>query len=171
MLPAVIVGALAGTALLAWLPVNTLRVALALFVVLVVAYRYLGERLEGLRYAHRPWHAPAAGVLAGVASGMFNSGGPAANAFLLLQKLPPRVFTATGALFFALLNVVKVPGFLYTGVLDVARLMALWWVFLFIPLGIWAARVAVVRLRPQAFEGVVVALLLFSSGWLLWQSR
>lgn len=171
MLPAGVAGALTGTFLLARLSADALRLALGVFVLLLVLYKLAGDRLEKLRYQPRGWHAPAAGLLAGVASGMFNNGGPPFNTFLLLQKLTPRAFIATTAIFFALLNLLKVPGFVYTGVLDMARLASVWWVFLLIPLGIAAARWLILRVDPKTFEWIIVALLLLSSALLFWQSR
>ena len=171
MLPAGVVGALAGTFLLSSIPPDGLRIALGVFVLIVVAYKFLSDRIQAMRYDPRPWHAPAAGFLSGVASGMFNSGGPPFNSYLLLQKLKARPFIATTALYFALLNLIKVPGFLYTGVLDLPLLFSLWWVFLFIPAGIWVARMTLMRLSPSAFEWIIIALLIFSSLTLFWQSR
>jgi hypothetical protein len=171
MLPAGIAGALAGTFLLSSISTNALRIILGIFVLVMVAYKFLSDWIERIRYESRPWHAPAAGFLSGVASGMFNSGGPAFSSYLLLQKLRARPFIATTAIYFALLNLIKVPGFLYTGVLDLPLLFSLWWVFLFIPVGIWVARRTLTRLSPSAFEGIIVVLLIFSSLWLLWQSR
>src|SRR5215208_6392622 len=171
MLPAGIVGALAGTVLLSWLPPDGLRIILGIFVLGVVAYKFVSDRIQTLRYKPRPWHAPAAGLLAGVASGMFNSGGPAFSSYLLLQKFKARPFIATTAIFFALLNLIKVPGFLYTGILNVPLLFSLWWVFPFIPIGIWVARMTLTRLSASAFEWIIIALLVFSSLLLFWQSR
>ena len=171
MLPAGVVGALAGTFLLTSLSPNAMRIALGVFVLLLVVYKFASDRIKRLSYQPRRWHAPAAGALSGLASGMFNNGGPPFNSFMLLQKLPPRPFIATTALFFALLNLVKVPGFLYTGVLNLPLLLSFWWVFLFIPLGIWAARRMVSRLNQQAFEWVVIVLLVLTSALLFWQSR
>jgi hypothetical protein len=171
MLPSGVVGALAGTFLLAYLSPNALRIVLAIFVLLIVAYKFVSDSIQRLRYQPRAWHAPAIGALAGVASGMFNNGGPPFNSFLLLQKLKPRPFIGTAALFFALLNLLKIPGFLYTGVLDIPLLISVWWAFLFIPLGILAARWIVTRVNQRAFEWVIVLLLIFSSGILFWQSR
>ena len=102
---------------------------------------------------------------------MFNSGGPPFNSYLLLQKLKARPFIATSAIYFALLNLIKVPGFLYTGVLNLPLLFSLWWVFLFIPVGIWVARMTLTRVSPSAFEWIIIVLLIFSSLWLFWQSR
>lgn len=171
MLPAAVVGALAGTYLLAVMAPNTLRIALGLFVLLLIAYKFASDRIQRLRYDTRAWHAPAVAALSGLASGMFNNGGPPFNSYLLLQKMPPRTFIATTALFFALVNLIKVPGFLYTGVLNVPLLLSFWWVFLFIPLGIWLARLMLIRLNQEAFEWVVIVLLVLASGLLFWQSR
>jgi uncharacterized membrane protein YfcA len=171
MLPAAIVGALAGTFLLAQLSANALRIALGIFVLILVIYKFVSDRFQALAYHPRGWHAPAAGGLAGLASGLFNNGGPPFNSYLLLQNMPPRTFIATTALFFALVNLIKVPGFLYTGVLNVPLLLSFWWVFLFIPLGIWGARRLVMRLNQQMFEWLVIALLVLTSGLLFWQSR
>src|SRR5512134_2753612 len=63
MLPAGIVGALAGTFLLSSIPPDGLRIALGVFVLIVVAYKFLSDRLQAMRYESRPWHAPAAGFL------------------------------------------------------------------------------------------------------------
>lgn len=170
MLPAGIVGALAGTFLLSSISPNGLRLILGIFVLVLVAYKFLSDRIQAIRYQPRRWHAPAAGFLAGIASGMFNSGGPPFNSYLLFQRLQARPFIATTAIYFALLNLIKVPGFLYTGVLDLPLLFSLWWVFLFIPVGIWIARMTLTRISPSAFEWIIIVLLIFSSLWLLWQS-
>jgi uncharacterized membrane protein YfcA len=138
-------------------------------VLLLVVYKLASDRIASLAYRPRRWHGPAVGALAGVASGMFNNGGPPFNSYLLLQKLPPRIFIATTALFFALLNLIKVPGFWYTGVLNVQLLLSLWWVFLFIPLGIWTARWLVTHVNQQTFEWIIIVLLIISSIILFWQ--
>jgi len=171
MLPPGIAGALVGTFLLSWLSPNGLRVILGIFVLLVVVYKFASDRIKAIQYQPRPWHASAAGLLAGVASGMFNSGGAPFNSYLLLRKVRARQFIATSAIYFAVLNLIKVPGFLYTGVLDLSLLFSLWWVFLFIPVGIWFARRLLTRVSPMAFERIIILLLIFSSLWLFWQSR
>jgi uncharacterized membrane protein YfcA len=168
MLPLGIVGALVGTFLLSWLPANILRIALGVFVLIVVVYKYASDRIKAMQYQPRPWHASLAGLLAGVASGMFNAGGPPFNSYLLLKKVSACPFIATGTIYFAILNLIKVPGFLYTGVLDLPLLLSLWWVFLFIPVGIWVARATLTRVSPSAFERIIVVLLIFSSLWLFW---
>src|SRR5512134_4090510 len=63
MLPAGIVGALAGTFLLSSVSPDGLRVVLGLFVLASVAYKFLSDRIQSMRYEPRRWHAPAAGLL------------------------------------------------------------------------------------------------------------
>src|SRR5215216_4198656 len=60
MLPAGIVGALAGTVLLSSISPNGLRIVLGIFVLVLVGYRFVSDRIQALRYEPRPWHAPAA---------------------------------------------------------------------------------------------------------------
>ena len=120
------------------------------------------------------------GLMIGLAKGGFNALGALLTPILSLVLpvslavgvlMPPRTFIATTALFFALVNWVKVPGFLYTGVLNVPLLLSFWWVFLFIPIGIGGARLLVMRLNQPMFEWLVIALLVLTSGLLFWQSR
>ncbi len=86
MLPAGIIGALAGTFLLSSVSPEGLRLILGIFVLGLVAYKFLSDRIQAIRYEPRSWHAPAAGFLAGIASGMFNSGGPSFNSYLLFKS-------------------------------------------------------------------------------------
>src|SRR6266511_3364208 len=64
MLPAGIVGAIAGTFLLSWMSPNGLRIILGIFVLVLVAYRFVSDQIQRLHYESQPWHAPAAGFLA-----------------------------------------------------------------------------------------------------------
>ena len=171
MLPAGTVGVVIGAYLLVQLPANTLRVILGAFVLVIVAYKLAGDRVAQLAYRPRRWHSPVIGAVTGLTSGMFNSGGPAFNSYLLLLRLPSQTFVATSVLFFALINLIKLPGFLITGVLNVPLLFSLWWVYLFIPLGLWAARWLIGRVNQRTFEWLIVALLIVSSLLLFAQSR
>jgi hypothetical protein len=54
MLPAGIGGALAGTVLLSSIPSNSLRIILGAFVLVVVAYKVLSDRIQAIRYDPRP---------------------------------------------------------------------------------------------------------------------
>jgi uncharacterized membrane protein YfcA len=170
MLPAAAIGSLLGTWVLTALSADAMRLVLAGFIIFLLVYKVAGDRIAGLRYRSAGWHGPLAGGLAGLFSGMFNNGGPTFNAYLLLQKIQPRPFIATGALFFALLNLIKVPFFVYAGVLDLPRSLIYWPAFVMVPLGIWAARRLITRIKPEAFEWLVIGFLIFSACVLIWQT-
>ena len=171
MLPAGMVGAVIGAVLLVQLPANALRVVLGVFVLMIVAYKLIGDRVTHLAYRPRQWHAPVIGAVTGLTSGMFNNGGPAFNSYLLLLQLPSQTFIATSVLFFALINLIKLPSFLIAGVLNIPLLLSLWWVYLFIPVGLWAARRLLLRVNQRVFERVIIVLLVASSLLLFVQSR
>src|SRR5512141_2348011 len=50
MLPAGIIGALVGTVLLSSMSPNGLRIILAIFVLVLVAYRFISDRIQAIRY-------------------------------------------------------------------------------------------------------------------------
>jgi len=170
LLPGALVGLALGLFVLVSLPAKSMRLALAVFSLSLVAYRVLGDSIRRWRYQPRPWHAAAVGTLAGTASTLFNAGGPPFTAYLILNGVPPRPFIATGAIFFAILNLTKLPGFVAARLLSLPLLASTWWGFLLIPVGNWAGQRLVDRVDPRVFERVVVGLLLLASGLLLWQS-
>lgn len=169
-LPDALLGVAVGTWMLVSLPGNVLRAALGIFVWLMVAYRFLSERLTHWRYKPCGWHGWLAGVLSGVSSAMFNSGAPPYNAYLLLQRTPARPFVATTIAFFAVLNWIKLPGFILTGVLNAPLLLSILWTVIFIPFGIWVAKRFLARLNQKAFEQLVTAMLVLMGGLLIWPS-
>jgi uncharacterized membrane protein YfcA len=170
LLPGALVGIAVGLVVLVNLPANVMRVAMAAFTLALVGYRVAGDFIRRLRYQPRAWHAWAVGGLAGVASTLFNAGGPPFSAYLILNAVPPRPFIATGAIFFALLNLTKLPAFTLAGLFKPALLASIWWGFLLIPVGNFAGRWLVERMGARAFERAVILLLLLASGLLLWQS-
>jgi uncharacterized membrane protein YfcA len=63
----------------------------------------------------RPLLAGVLGVVAGFATTVANAAGPAINLYLLSMALPKSEFMGTGAWFFFVINLVKVPLFVYLG--------------------------------------------------------
>jgi len=73
----------------------------------------LGMLAVGLLRRFRPGvgggHAPFYGISAGFASTVANAAGPVMSLYLLSKKLPKEQFVATGAWFFLIVNVAKLP--------------------------------------------------------------
>jgi uncharacterized membrane protein YfcA len=82
--------------------------------------------------------------------------------YLLLQEIEPRAFVGTSALFFAALNLVKIPSYLIGGVFASLPLAVMALMVPFMPLGVWLGRGLAQRVDRTSFERVILALLVMS---------
>jgi uncharacterized membrane protein YfcA len=165
-LPGAAAGAVMGIALLAVLSDFVLRRILGAFTVGIVVYKAASEAAARTAYTPRRWHGTLAGWGSGFGSALANTGAPPITAYLLLQGMTPVLFVGTTLVFFTLLDVIKLPGFLAAGVIDAQQLAGIVWALPLIPLGIWLGKRLVDRIDPRAFERLMLALL-FGAGLLL----
>lgn len=113
LLPAAAVGIAAGFALFAVLPPRPMLGILGAVTLLFALYGLLTpgvpartpSRLTG-------W---ALGAVSGLTSTVLHQGGPPFQMYLLPQRLPRDVFVGTSVAFFAIVNLVKLPGFVWLG--------------------------------------------------------
>ena len=167
LLPGSLIGVTLGTFILTNVPALVLRRGLGVFVLVFVAYRLLQTRiLKLLRYQSRPWHGWLAGGTAGFFSTLAHAGGPLIVIYLLMLDITPGVFVATSALFFAVLNLIKVPYYLYAGLFDFSLQVRLIWLAPLLPLGVWIGRRLTERVHKQVFE-VIILVFLSITAWLL----
>ena len=117
LLPWVLGGIAVGAVTLA-APERGLRLLVAAIVIVMIALRWLrGAAAPAtaprprLRRAARDrwWQAAGYGVSAGFATTVANAAGPVMNLYLLARRLPKQEFVATGAWFFFVVNLVKLP--------------------------------------------------------------
>ena len=151
------------------MPVATLRRILGLITLGFVAYRLLSGRIQQMEYHPREWHAYAAGAASGLGSALANTGSPPFTAYMLLQEVSPRVFVGTATLFFAIINALKLPGLIATGLFNVQDVINTAWVLPVIPAGVFAGRWMVQRIDRAAFERLMLALLILASAILLFR--
>lgn len=170
LLPTAILGIVVGTYLLATLDSITLRHIIGAFTLLFVGYRVVDNRLRTLRYQSRTWHGYLTGVVSGIGSALANAGAVPFTAYMLLQDVSPRVFVGTTTLYFALLNLLKVPGYILTGLFDLETLIRSFWALPFIPVGVYVARWIVNRIDKATFERIILAVLTIASAVLLLSS-
>lgn len=159
MLPTALVGIAIGTYLLVSLDNHALKIILGLFTLLFVVVRILGSRLLESRYRHHDWHNFAAGILTGLASALANAGGTPYTVYMMLQRLEPRIFVGTLTLYFAILNLLKIPGYIAAGRLQGDHLLLLVPALPLIPLGVWVGRTVVNRIDRIAFDRLLLAVL------------
>jgi uncharacterized protein len=160
LLPGAIAGVTIGTLFITNAPTAYLRIGMGIIIVLFTLYRLL-ENFIRTPAAYQPhdWHGAFAGVVAGFGSSLAHIGGPPVSIYLLMQKVTPQVFIGTSAIFFMILNWIKVPYYFYADLFDFPLLLRIWWLMPLVPLGAWTGRWAADRINRQVFERVILVLL------------
>lgn len=108
-------------------------------------------------------HTVPYGIAAGFATTVANAAGPVMSLYLLSKKLPKEEFVATGAWFFFIINLTKVPIYLYHGSIGSKSLI---FDALMIPAvlgGALTGKWVIHRIPPKVFEAMVIALTVIST--------
>jgi uncharacterized protein len=108
-----------------------------------------GERLH---------HSAGFGLLAGFATTVANAAGPLMNLYLLARRLPKHEFIATGAWFFLIINVSKLPIYRAHGLIGARSLLFDLMLLPAVVAGALSGRSIFERLPQRAFEGIVLTL-------------
>lgn len=168
LVPTSVIGITLGTLLITSISGDALRVGLAIFVLLFVVYKLFEARIQrAMQYQPQNWHGYVSGAVAGFTSTLAHTGGPPITIYLLLQNIAPRAFIATSAAYFAIINWIKVPYYLYAGILHPSQLLEIGWLLLLIPVGVLAGRWLSVRIDKVTFDRLMLVLLVVSAVLLL----
>lgn len=164
LIPGALVGVAVGTVFITSVSPQALRTTLAVVILLFTLYKVL-ERglLRGMMYTPRPWHSPLAGGISGFASAVANNGGPPVTIYLLLHNLQPRTFIATTAIFFLILNYIKLPFYLSAGLFDWSLLRSALPLLVLAPIGVWIGKGFVLRANKELYERVILLFLVMSA--------
>lgn len=169
LLPAAVVGILVGAYVLLGLANSgqniVIKRLIGLFTLVVVIYKVSDNMLTNINYQPRQWHGYVAGWLTGFGSSLANVGAPPYTAYMLLRKIDdPVIFLGTTSLFFALVNLIKLPFVLSNPkVLDLHVLASILWALPLIPVGAWLGRKSVNYVDAKLFERVMLVLLFILS--------
>jgi len=112
---------------------------------------------EALALAPR-WFAPTIGVLAGFTTMVANAAGPLMAIYLLAMRLPKMEFVGTGAVFFMLINLFKVPFMVNLGMINRDSFTLNLWLAPAVFLGAWVGRKILVKIDQRLFENLALAL-------------
>lgn len=168
LIPGALLGTLIATLFITSVSVDVLRKALGVIIAVFVIYQVFGRRtIKSHRYKSRRWHGFVAGGISGSTSTLAHVGGPPVTVYLLMQNMTPRTLVATSALFFSILNLMKLPGYLIAQLVVPSMMRELLWATPLIPLGVWVGRWAVDRVDRNIFDGVMTFLLAISAGMLV----
>lgn len=164
LIPGALVGVVIGTVLITNAPTDTLRTLLGIIVLIFALYKIFEKRiLRSLEYKSRDWHGVVAGTITGFSSALAHTGGPPVSIYLLMQEVTPSVFIATSALFFFILNWIKVPFYFYADLFDFETLKQIAWLLPLVPIGVVTGRWMARRFDRSTFESIIVVLLLINA--------
>lgn len=115
MLPSAAAGIALGYALAAFVKPGAVELAVGAVSIVFALMRLWAERASApVRVAHAeriPWRGVVAGVAAGFTSQIAHAGGPPFQMYVLPKNLPRDTFIGTSAIFFAVVNWMKVPAY------------------------------------------------------------
>jgi uncharacterized membrane protein YfcA len=168
MLPAAVLGIAAGWATAAYVNDNQIRLIVGILALAFVAQWWLGGREAGKPKAHRPWQARLWGAVAGYTSFVSHAGGPPFQMYTLPLKLDRRVYAGTGAVFFALVNAIKVVPYMALGQFTTGNLMTSAVLLPLAPLATLAGAWAVTRVNQELFYRITYAALVPVGIKLIW---
>lgn len=138
---------------------------------LVMVFKIVSDHPKFVAYHPRNWHGWLGSWASGFGSALANAGAPPFTIYLLMQpKITPRSFVGTTTLFFVIINLAKLPGFIAIGILDIPKLLDIAWVFILIPIAVAAGRALITRINQQTFEWMIMIPLLLLSLSLLFFS-
>lgn len=161
LVPAGAFGILIGFLSVTIVPPDLVKGLLAL-----IGLSYLFNSLRG-RLSNRPVVASDASVpkgvfwgsLAGLTSYIAHSGGPPYQAYMLPQRLEKMTYLGTTAIFFSLVNLMKLPPFFLAGQMDFSSVGQALWLAPFALLGAFSgARISRMLPEPVFYMIVEVAL-------------
>ena len=116
LIPASMIGVAAGWLLAARVSEDAVRLAVGVISIVFVFYMLLRDRL-GLAAVETPGVPGGVlwGSLAGFTSFISHAGAPPFQVYVMPQNLKPRVFAGTATMFFAAVNLIKLPPYFLLG--------------------------------------------------------
>ena len=150
--------------------INELQARLLIggIIVGLVGMHLLRRRMAGHATEHGSWFAPTIGVLAGFTTLVANAAGPLMAVYMLAMRMPKMDFVGTGAVFFLLLNLFKVPFMVHLGLINASSFSLNLMLAPLVLGGAWFGRKLVLRIDQQTFENIALGLSLIAGVKLLW---
>jgi hypothetical protein len=128
-------------------------------IVLTLLGLHLARRARGgADTEHGWWFAPLVGVLAGFTTLVANAAGPLMAIYLLAMRLPKMEYMGTGAYFFMIMNLFKVPFMVRLGLVDLHSFAGNLILAPAVLGGALLGRLVLRRLNQQLFENLALAL-------------
>jgi uncharacterized protein len=159
LVPSSMIGVAAGFLLAARVNEDAVRLAVGVISIAFVGYMLIRDRL-GLSAVDRPG-VPGGlmwGSLAGFTSFISHAGAPPFQVYVMPQNLKPRVFAGTATIFFAAVNLLKVPPYFLLGQFSRENLAVSAWLLPVAILSTFAGVWLVRRVPADRFYAAILAI-------------
>jgi len=135
---------------------------------------FLAQRLLFPPRADAPppprWLGFGLGIASGFTSFVAHAGAPPVSAYVLPLRLPPMIFTATMATFFAVVNLSKWIPYAFLGLIDLRNLGTSLVLMPFAPVGVWIGIRLAKRIEPTLFYRLVYVGMFLTGAKLLYDA-
>jgi uncharacterized protein len=159
MLPTAVIGVIAGGISLSILSDTLLKIIIGVATLLVIAYKLAADYFESIDYKAQDWHSLLAGGASGFSSALANAGAPPFTVYMLLRKTESISFIGTATLFFAIVNLLKIPIFIQRDLIKPEAFISVMWALPIVPIGVWLGRRALDYISQIVFERIMLVLL------------
>lgn len=159
MLPWAALGVVVGALVMGRMDEHMTRITLGVIVVGLSALHLVRRARPAVAEDDHPaWFAPLIGVLAGFTTIVSNAAGPLMVIYLLAMRLPKMEYMGTGAAFFLMLNLFKLPFMLVLGLITSDSLMLNLVLAPAVIAGTILGRWLLGRINQRLFENIALAL-------------
>lgn len=166
--PWVVIGLVAGALVMHRASPAALRALVGGIVLAMVALHLWRRRRGEVAVGHRPLHHLAFGLAAGFATMVAHAAGPVMSLYLLSMALPKAEFIGTGAWFFLVINLLKVPWYGLDGLITLPSLTLDLLLAPLVLAGCLGGRRVLDRIPQRGFEWTALALAALAAATLLW---
>jgi uncharacterized membrane protein YfcA len=159
LIPSSMIGIGVGSLLAARVSEDAVRLAIGVISMAFVVYMLIRDRL-GRAPVDKPGVPSGVlwGSVAGFTSFVSHAGAPPFQVYVMPQYLKPRIFAGTATMFFAALNLLKLPGYFLLGQLSPDNLIVSAWLLPVAVLSTFAGVWLVRRVSTDRFYAVILAL-------------
>jgi hypothetical protein len=159
MLPWAALGVVVGALVMGRMDEHMTRITLGVIVVGLSALHLVRRARPAVAEDDHPaWFAPLIGVLAGFTTIVSNAAGPLMVIYLLAMRLPKMEYMGTGAAFFLMLNLFKLPFMIGLGLVTSDSLMLNLVLAPAVIAGTVLGRWLLGRINQRLFENIALAL-------------
>ena len=169
LIPAGLLGTLLGTLSFGLLQPKTVAGIVGGLTLLFLAQRLLFPPRADAPPPPR-WLGFVLGIASGFTSFVAHAGAPPVSAYVLPLRLPPMIFTATMATFFAVVNLSKWIPYALLGLIDMRNLGTSLVLMPFAPVGVWIGIRLAKRIQPTLFYRLVYVGMFLTGAKLLYDA-